>query len=70
MDESVEQAIRQALGRGDKGILQIAGEMGVGVSVVQRVANDQRTNGKQFAVPPLPLPGETGRLGNCGTRKI
>ena len=33
----VENAIREALERGDKGIRRIAGEMGVGVSVVQRV---------------------------------
>ena len=37
VDESVEQAIREALERGDKGIRKIAREMGVGVSVVQRV---------------------------------
>ena len=35
VDESVELAIRQALGRGDKGILQIAGADGGGMSVVQ-----------------------------------
>ncbi len=33
----VEEAIRQALGRGDEGIRKIARELGVGVSVVQRV---------------------------------
>ncbi len=38
VDDSVEQAIRDALRRGDKGIRKIAGEMRVGVSVVQRVA--------------------------------
>ena len=37
VDESVEQAIRDALSRGDKGIRKIAREMGVGVSVVQRI---------------------------------
>ena len=35
--EEVEQAIRQVLEKGDKGIRRIAGELGVGVSVVQRV---------------------------------
>ena len=33
----VEEAIRDALGKGDKGMRKIAGEMGVGVSVVQRI---------------------------------
>jgi len=37
IDCDVEQAIREALRRGDKGIRKIAREMGVGVSVVQRV---------------------------------
>ncbi len=41
VDESVEHAIRDALGRGDKGIRKIAREMGVGVSVVQRVRAEQ-----------------------------
>lgn len=35
--EEVEQKIRLALEKGDKGIRKIAGEIGVGVSVVQRV---------------------------------
>ena len=35
--EDVEKSIRLALGRGDKGIRKIAREVGVGVSVVQRV---------------------------------
>jgi len=39
-DESVEQAIREALIRGDKGIRKIAREIGVGVSVVQRIKVD------------------------------
>jgi DNA invertase Pin-like site-specific DNA recombinase len=34
----VEEAIRDALRRGDKGMRKIARELGVGVSVVQRVA--------------------------------
>jgi len=38
----VEKAIRQALTRGDKGIRKIAREVGVGVSVVQRVAASQQ----------------------------
>jgi len=38
----VEAAIRLALGRGDKGIRKIAREVGVGVSVMQRVAASQR----------------------------
>jgi DNA invertase Pin-like site-specific DNA recombinase len=33
----VEMAIRMALRRGDKGIRKIARELGVGVSVVQRL---------------------------------
>lgn len=37
VDPEVEEAIRLALSRNDKGILKIAREMGVGVSVVQRV---------------------------------
>ena len=37
----VEEAIRDALRRWDKGIRKIAREMGVGVSVVQRVAAAQ-----------------------------
>lgn len=37
VEESMEQAIRDALHRGDKGIRKIARAMGVGVSVVQRV---------------------------------
>ena len=37
VDETVEEAIQQALRRGDKGMWKIAREMGVGVSVVQRV---------------------------------
>ena len=41
VDDSVEQAIRQALERADKGMRKIAREMGVGVSVVQRVAAAQ-----------------------------
>ena len=43
VDESVEQAIREALRRGDKGIRKIAREMGVGVSVVQRVVVASRS---------------------------
>ena len=35
--QEVEEAIRQALSRGDKGMRKIAREVGVGVSVVQRV---------------------------------
>lgn len=38
MREEVEDAIRIALKKGDKGIRKIAREVGVGVSVVQRVA--------------------------------
>ena len=37
VDPEVEEAIREALNRKDKGIRKIAREMGVGVSVVQRV---------------------------------
>ena len=37
----VEEAIRQALRRGNKGIRRTAREMGVGVSVVQRVSAAQ-----------------------------
>lgn len=40
VDPEVEEAIRQALSRGDKGIRNIARELGVGVSVVQRIKND------------------------------
>ena len=42
VDQSVEQAIREALRRRDKGIRKIAREMGVGVSLVQRVAGGLR----------------------------
>ena len=38
VDETVEQAIQEALSERDKGIRRIAREMGVGVSVVERVA--------------------------------
>ena len=38
VDPEVEEAIRDALGRKDKGMRKIAREMGVGVSVVQRIA--------------------------------
>ena len=38
VDAEIEQAIQVALSRGDKGIRRIARELGVGVSVVQRVA--------------------------------
>ena len=37
VDESVEQPIRDSLSRRDKEIRKIAQELGVGVSVVQRV---------------------------------
>ena len=37
IDPDVEEAIQAALARGDKGMRKIAREMGVGVSVVQRV---------------------------------
>lgn len=37
VDPEVKEAIRDTLERGDKGIRKIAREMGVGVSVVQRV---------------------------------
>ena len=37
VDPKVEEAIRQALAKRDKGMRKIAREMGVGVSVVQRV---------------------------------
>jgi DNA invertase Pin-like site-specific DNA recombinase len=37
VDPEVEEAIRQALGKRDKGMRKIARELGVGVSVVQRV---------------------------------
>ncbi len=37
VDEAVEQAIRDALSHRDKGMREIAREMGVGVSVVQRI---------------------------------
>lgn len=40
VDHDLEEAIRQALTRGDKGIRRIARELGLGVSVVQRVRND------------------------------
>ena len=38
VDETVEAAIQDALRRKDRGMRKIAREMGVGVSVVQRVA--------------------------------
>lgn len=37
VDPEIEKAIQQALSRGDKGMRKIAREMGVGVSVVQRI---------------------------------
>ena len=37
VEPEVEEAIRQALKREHKGIRKIAGELGVGVSVVQRI---------------------------------
>ena len=37
VDPKVEEAIRQALRWGDKGMRKIARELGVGVSVVQRI---------------------------------
>ena len=40
VDPKVEEAIGQALRRGDKGMRKIARELGVGVSVVQRVKVD------------------------------
>lgn len=40
ISQEVEEAIRHALERGDKGIRNIAREMGVGVSVIQRVQRD------------------------------
>ena len=42
VDDSVEQAIQDALERGDKGMRKIEQEVGVGVSVVQRVAGALR----------------------------
>ena len=42
VDPEVEEAIKAALGKGDKGMRKIAREMGVGVSVVQRVAAAQK----------------------------
>ena len=42
VDASAEQAIREALKRGDKGMRKIARELGVGVSVVQRVRGESR----------------------------
>jgi len=43
VDPDVEEAIQQALERGDKGIRKIAGELGVGVSVVQRIKGESAT---------------------------
>ena len=40
----VEEAIRDALGKGDKVMRKIAREMGVGVSVVQRVKMGQTSS--------------------------
>ena len=40
VNPEVEQAIRDALNRKDKGMRKIAGEMGVGVSVVQRIRGE------------------------------
>jgi DNA invertase Pin-like site-specific DNA recombinase len=37
IDEGLEAKIRKALAKGDKGILKIAGELGVGSGTVQRV---------------------------------
>jgi DNA invertase Pin-like site-specific DNA recombinase len=42
-DEKTETAIAKALARGDRGIIKIAKEFGVGVSVVQRI-NGQLTS--------------------------
>lgn len=41
VDPEVEGAIRHAPSRGDKGIRKIARELGVGLSVVQRVSAAQ-----------------------------
>ena len=43
VDPEVEEAIRQTLRRGDKGMRKIAREMGVGVSVVQRIKGEHTT---------------------------
>ena len=43
VDPEIEEAIRQALAKHDKGMRKIAREMGVGVSVVQRVKGDLLT---------------------------
>ncbi len=43
VEKSVEQAIRQALGKRDKGMRKFARETGVGVSVVQRVKLEHST---------------------------
>ncbi|MCH8883699.1 MAG: recombinase family protein [SAR324 cluster bacterium] len=48
----VEEAIQEALRKGDKGIRKIAGEMGVGVSVVQRVKMECSPGGHRL--PCLP----------------
>lgn len=44
VDPEVEQAIRDALSRGDKGIRKFVREMAVGVSVVQRLRSVQTEN--------------------------
>ena len=44
VDPEVEEAIRDALERGDKGIRKIAREMGMGVSVVRRVKLENSTS--------------------------
>ena len=52
----VEQAIQDALERGDKGMRKIAREIGVGVSVVQRVrVNALRVNDGSTTILPLPV---------------
>ena len=42
VDAKTEAAIRKALARKDKGILKIAGELGVGSSTVQRIRAEMR----------------------------
>jgi DNA invertase Pin-like site-specific DNA recombinase len=43
IDYTVEKRIRAALAKGDKGMLKIAEELGVGSGTVQRIAREMRT---------------------------
>lgn len=73
VDPEVEEAIRQALERGNKGMRKIAREMAIGVSVVQRISSVLSKMGntqESVNICLTWLPSDALAIGTIGLRRF